>query len=67
MRDRISQLENAIADRRELYNDTVNLNNVRIEQFPDLIVARLFAFGTRPLLEFSAEETKDLDLRQLFN
>ena len=67
LRDRISQLENAIADRRELYNDTVNLNNVRIEQFPDLIVARLFAFGTRPLLEFSAEETKDLDLRQLFN
>lgn len=67
LRDRISQIENAIADRRELYNDSVNLNNVRIEQFPDLIVARLFGFGARPLLEFSAEETRDLDLRQLFN
>ena len=31
---RVSGLENAIADRRELYNDSVNLNNVRIEQFP---------------------------------
>lgn len=67
LRDRISQIENAIADRRELYNDSVNLNNVRIEQFPDLIIARLFAFGPRALLEFSAEETRDLDLRQLFN
>ena len=67
LRDRISQLENAIADRRELYNDSVNINNVRVEQFPDVVVARLFAFGPRPLLEFSAEELKDLDLRQLFN
>ena len=34
LRERITALENAIADRRELYNDSVNANNVRIEQFP---------------------------------
>lgn len=62
---RISGLEEAIADRRELYNDSVNLNNVRIEQFPDVLVARIFAFGPRELLEF-AEERRDVDLRALF-
>src|SRR3546814_8404212 len=54
-------LENAIADRREFYNETVNLNNVRIEQFPDVIIARLFAFKSAELLHFSAEETKDVN------
>ena len=37
---RISSLENTIADRREFYNDSVNINNIGIEQFPDVIVAR---------------------------
>ncbi|MEY6432118.1 LemA family protein [Thioalkalicoccus limnaeus] len=62
---RISGLEETIADRRELYNESVNRNNVRIEQFPDLFVARLFAFGPRELLEF-ASERQDVDLRALF-
>ena len=67
LRERISQLENALADRRELYNDTVNLNNIRIEEFPDLLIARLLSFGPRPLLEFAIEETRDVDLRSLFH
>jgi len=66
LRERISSLENAIADRREFYNDSVNLNNVRIEQFPDLIVARMFAFGPKELLEFSLKEKRDVDLKPLF-
>ena len=64
---RISGLENAIADRREFYNESVNLNNIRIEQFPDVIIARWFRFGPRTLLEFSEEETQDVSVRQLFN
>ncbi len=67
LRERITSLENAIADRREFYNDSVNLNNVRIEQFPDLIVARMFAFGAKELLEFSLEEKRDVDLKSLFS
>jgi len=63
---RITGLENAIADRRELYNETVNLNNVRIEQFPDVLIARLFAFKPAELLRFSAAETSDVDLHALF-
>lgn len=66
LESRITGLENAIADRRELYNDSVNLNNVRIEQFPDIVVARLFKFTAHPLLEFSEEEKKDVELNALF-
>ena len=49
---RITELENAIADRREFYNDSVNINNTRVEQFPELIVAKAFGFGERELLRF---------------
>ena len=41
LQQRISGLETAIADRREVYNEAVNTNNVRIDAFPDLLVARL--------------------------
>ncbi|NKF22869.1 LemA family protein [Solimonas sp. C16B3] len=64
---RITGLENAIADRREFYNETVNLNNVRIEQFPDVLIARLFTFRAAELLQFSADETRDVDLHALFS
>lgn len=66
LQSRITGLENAIADRREYYNDSVNLNNIRIEQVPDVFVARMFSFGPRDLLEFSEEEKKDPDLKALF-
>ena len=66
LQSRISELETGIADRRELYNESVNVNNVRIEQFPDLIVARMFGFGGHPLLEFATEEKTDPSLRTLF-
>ena len=67
LQTRISSLENAIADRREFYNESVNINNVRIEQFPDAIVASMFGFKAAQLLEFSEEEKKDVDVRSLFN
>ncbi len=67
LQTRISSLENAIADRREFYNESVNVNNVRIEQFPDVIIARLLNFKEAQLLEFSEVEKKDVDVKQLFN
>jgi len=63
---RISGLENAIADRREFYNDSVNINNVAIEQFPELIIANLFRFGSFELLRFSDSEKSDVDVKKLF-
>ncbi|WNF46023.1 LemA family protein [Pseudomonas sp. SG20056] len=66
LQQRISGLENGIADRRELYNEAVNLNNVSIEQFPDVLIARMFAFKEAVLLEFSESEKADVDLKSLF-
>lgn len=66
LQTRISQLESQIADRREYYNDAVNLNNIRIEQFPDNLLAARFGFGPRELLAFSEEEKADVDLKALF-
>ena len=67
LQTRISELANSIADRREFYNEAVNNNNVRIEQFPDVIVARLFKFASADLLEFSEEETADVNMKELFS
>ncbi|NNT95146.1 LemA family protein [Stutzerimonas nitrititolerans] len=66
LQQRISGLESGIADRRELYNESVNLNNVRIEQFPDVLLARLFGFREAALLQFSEAEKADVDLKTLF-
>jgi LemA protein len=64
---RISALEEQIADRRELYNDSVNLNNIRIDSVPDLFIARAWRFQRAEVLEFTASETADVDVRQLFS
>ena len=66
LQSRISGLENAIADRREFYNESVNINNVRIEEFPELLIARWFKFKRFELLQFTAEELKDVDIGQRF-
>lgn len=63
---RITGLEEAIADRREFYNDNVNLNNVAIEQFPDVIIAQLTGFGPFKLLRFASKETSDVSVTSLF-
>ncbi len=67
LQERITGLENGIADRRELYNAAVNINNVRIEQFPDVLIARMFSFPSADLLQFSEAEKADVDIRALFS
>jgi LemA protein len=63
---RITALEESIADRRELYNDQVNLNNIRVKVFPDVMIAQRFGFRPAHLLEFSDEEKRDVDVAALF-
>ena len=66
LQSRISDLENTIADRREFYNESVTIYNIRIQQIPDVIVARLFGFGPKVTLEFTAEEVSDVDIGKGF-
>jgi LemA protein len=66
LQGRISSLENSIADRREFYNESVNLNNIGIEEFPDVIIARMFNFKPYQLLEFEQSELADVNVSALF-
>ena len=66
LQGRISGLENSIADRREFYNESVNLNNIGIEEFPDVIIARFFNFKAFQLLEFEQSELADVNVAGLF-
>jgi LemA protein len=66
LQSRISGLENAIADRREFYNESVNINNVSIEQFPNVFVARMFNFKAAVMLKFAQAELEDVDIGKRF-
>jgi len=58
--NRISELEDQIADRREFLNESVNIFNIRVEQFPDVIVARMFNFAKRTLWQIDPEHRQDV-------
>jgi LemA protein len=60
--NRISELEDMIADRREYYNDAVTIYNIRIEQIPDVLIARLFNFAGRPLWQIDAAHREDVEV-----
>jgi LemA protein len=66
LQTRVSSLETAIADRREVYNDAVTANNVRIQAFPDSLVASLGNFPPALLLHFQNEEKADVDMKAMF-
>jgi LemA protein len=53
LQTRITEIENQIADRRELYNAAVTAWNTRLEQVPEIAVAR--AAGMRPRDLWKAE------------
>ncbi len=59
---RISELENAIADRREFYNDTVTMFNTRIEQIPDSWVAGGMALQRAELFKIDESERRDVNI-----
>jgi len=52
----IQQVENQIADRREFYNDAVNLFNTAIQQFPDVFVARMLGYQPSPYFQVEAAD-----------
>jgi LemA protein len=60
LQKRISGLEEAIADRREYFNAAVNQFNTRIEQFPDVLIARQLSYAPQELFEAQASERDDV-------
>jgi LemA protein len=64
--DAIHMLETRIAERRELFNESVNISNTLIEQFPTNIISILFNFKHFELIKLSPAETSDVNIVQLF-
>jgi len=60
LQNRISELEERIADRREFFNDDVNTYNTRIGQIPDVFVASFMGLKPREMFKVS-----DADRRQV--
>ncbi|KMQ65434.1 membrane protein [Chryseobacterium angstadtii] len=56
LQKRITELENKIADRREFFNDSVNLYNIGIHEFPNVILAKMLAYQDKTLLEVTNSE-----------
>ncbi len=58
LQQRVSGIEDAIADRREFYNESVNMYNIGIQEFPDLMLAKILIYKEKALLKVTEEEKK---------
>ena len=63
LQGRISELENEIADRRELFNSTVNIYNIRIQKLPDVIVASALGYRNKELWQINPEHRADVKIK----
>jgi LemA protein len=60
LQSRISEIEERIADRREFLNDSVNTYNIRIQQFPDMILAGMMHMQPRDFFKATEEDRQDV-------
>ena len=62
LQERISGLENEIADRRELYNESVNNYNIRIQSLPDMFIAKTLGLPQEVMFKVDENKKKDIDI-----
>jgi LemA protein len=58
LQQRISFLENQIADRREFYNESVGIFNTRIQQIPDVFIANILRYQPKEMYKVTSEDEK---------
>jgi LemA protein len=63
LQERVSYLENQIADRREFYNDSVAIFNTRIKQIPDMFVANLLAYQAQEMYKVAEAEKASPEIK----
>jgi LemA protein len=63
LQTRITEIENEIADIRELYNESVNIYNIRIGKLPDVFVAKFLKYSPKELWRINPEDRKDSEIR----
>lgn len=64
LQNRITELENEIADRREFYNDSVNTLNIRVQQMPDTFIAAFMSLKPSPM--FKVEDADKASVKMSF-
>lgn len=63
LQNRISELEERIADRREFFNDDVNTYNTRIHQIPDVFFAGMMNLKPREMFKVSDEDRRQVEIK----
>jgi LemA protein len=63
LQNRISELEEKIADRREFFNDDVNTYNIRIQQLPDVFIAGMMGLQRKDLFKVTEEDRGDVEVK----
>jgi LemA protein len=63
LQNRITELEEKIADRREFFNDDVNTYNIRIQEIPDALLAWLMHLERKELFKVAEEDRRDVEVK----
>jgi LemA protein len=63
LQNRISELEERIADRREFFNDDVNTYNTRIAQLPEVFMARVMKLQPWQMFRANEQERQQVDVK----
>ncbi len=63
LQNRISELEERIADRREFFNDDVNTYNTRIAQIPDVFLAGFMGLKPRQMFQVSDADRRQVEVK----
>ena len=63
LQNRITELEERIADRREFFNDDVNTYNTRIGQIPEVFVASFMSLKPRAMFKVSDEDRRQVEVK----
>ncbi|MGS2762165.1 LemA family protein [Sinomicrobium sp. M5D2P9] len=58
LQQRVSAIEDAISDRREFYNESINMYNIGTHEFPDLVLASILRYKEKPLLQITEAEKR---------
>ena len=63
LQNRISELEERIADRREFFNDDVNTYNTRIGQIPEVFLAGMMHLQRRQLFQVNDSDRQQVEVK----
>ncbi len=63
----LNETEEQLSAARRTYNAAATAYNNAVQQFPNHLLASIYGFTTRPLLEITETERENVNVKQLFN